>query len=291
VRDPYAGQYQSAEVRVNGLRLYYTLWGEPRNPPLLLVHGLNVQSHTWDPIAARLQKSFRVVAVDLRGHGRSEWAQDGYRVQQFVSDLHGFMWSLGLGPVAFVGHSLGGRVGLAFAGEHPDLVTHLLLSDTGPEVPRVAAEYASQLVGDTGHLHGFRDEAHALEHYRSIHAEWDPIFLDLHVLHQLRTNWAGRLVFRADPDLYWITRTAGLREVPYLWERASAITAPTLIMRGTRSPFIPDALATRMVAAIPKARVENFETGHYIPREVPDQFAEVVRLFVGLEARSEDGVL
>ena len=263
-----------------GLRIHYV----DRNPagpdPLLLVHGANVQLHTWDPIADELADRHRVVAVDLRGHGDSDWAPDGYAVGSFVSDLAAAVVSLGAGPCDYIGHSLGARIGIAFAAEHPELVRRLVLSDTGPELAPTAARYNQALLASTGDVRGFRSEEDALAHYREIHPEWQPVFHDLHVRHQLRRNWAGKLVFKSDPELFWLSGSAGSREIPYLWEAAARIAAPTLILRGRRSPFLDEAIVERMTAAIPDATVVVTETGHYIPREDPEAFIAAVRRFL-----------
>ena len=67
-------RYQDGWVAVDGLRVHYTEWGKPTAPPVLLLHGLNVQCHTWDPIAHKLAEEFHVYAMDLRGHGDTDWA-------------------------------------------------------------------------------------------------------------------------------------------------------------------------------------------------------------------------
>jgi pimeloyl-ACP methyl ester carboxylesterase len=277
---PFQGQYEDGFATVNGLRLHYTEWNRAGGRPVLLVHGANVQLHTWDPISARLASNHRVVSLDLRGHGDSDWARDGYRAQSFVSDMHELTRQLDLAPFDYVGHSLGARVGIAYAGEHPDTVRRLVLSDTGPETPREGAKAAQAIVGSTGEVRGFRNRADALAHFQRLHPEWQPIFHDLHVRYQLRENWAGKLVFKADPDLFWMTGSAGLRETPYLWEMAGQITAPTLVLWGQRSGFFDDAIIARMRELLPTMEVARPATGHYIPREDPEEFLRLVNDFL-----------
>ena len=106
----FEDKYGDHFVEVNGLRLHYTDWGGDK-PPLMLMHGYNVQLHSWDPVADILRDDYRVICPDLRGHGDSDWSRAGYNVRDFVSDLHGIVQSLDLGPFDFVGHSwvLGSR--------------------------------------------------------------------------------------------------------------------------------------------------------------------------------------
>lgn len=280
IEDPYVGAYTSDFVEVNGLRLHYTDWNPDGNPTIVMLHGANVQLHTWDPIAHDLARDHRVVLLDLRGHGDSDWAREGYRVEQFTADLEGLVDQLDLAPFELVGHSLGARIALAYAGENPDAVRHVLLSDTGPEVPKAGARAAQSIVGSTGDIRGFRNHEEVLEHYEKMHPEWLPVFRELHALHQVRENWAGKLVFKADPDLFWITGSIGLKEIPYLWEMCGKITAPTNLIASRPGPFLDEELAQKFVDAVPNAEVTWVETGHYVPREDPDLFCSLVREFV-----------
>lgn len=278
--DPFEGKYRYGFLDVNGLRLHYTDWGDVTAPPVLMVHGLNVQLHTWDPIAELLARDHRVVCLDLRGHGDSDWAKEGYPVEGFVSDVRQVAEALRIVPFDYVGHSWGARTGIAYAAEHGDTLRHLLLSDTGPEVPREGALKVRALIGSTSEMRGFRTEDEAREHFATQHPEWLPVFHDLHVKYQLRPNWAGKLVFKSDPELFWLNGSASAREIPYLWEAAARIAVPTLIMWGEKSELLTKEIVDRMVAAIPNAEVARFDTGHYIPREQPEQFAQAVREFI-----------
>ena len=85
--------------------------------PIVMLHGLNVQCHTWDPFARVLADNYHVIAMDMRGHGDSDWSRAGYRVRSMARDVHGLIDALGIGPVHRVGHSAGVRVAIAVAGE------------------------------------------------------------------------------------------------------------------------------------------------------------------------------
>lgn len=292
----FEDKYEDKYVEVNGLRLHYTDWGGSSKKPLLMVHGLNVQCHTWDPIADQLREEYRVYCLDLRGHGDSDWAQcardtssgrrnDGYPLETFVSDLHEVAKKLDIIPFDYVGHSLGVRNGIGLAGQYPDIVKHVALSDAAPEVSRNAALALRDRIGKTsggGNVRGYKTEEEVRDHYAEEHPEWEPIFVDLHAHYQVRRNWAGRLVLKTDPDLYWITGAASLREVPHLWDMASKMTAPTLIMWGERSHLVDEELVDRMLKVMPNAKAAKFNTGHYIPRENSAEFVRVLREFLAI---------
>jgi pimeloyl-ACP methyl ester carboxylesterase len=271
--------YQDGWLQVDGVRLHYTEWGNAAAPPVLLLHGLNVQCHTWDPIAAVLASQFHVFALDMRGHGESDWVRAGYRVRQMAHDVHGVIEGLGVGPVRLVGHSQGVRVAIAVAGERPETIRSLALSDAGPETTRSGAHAMRDFITSTTGL-TFKDEDHARAFYWKQHPEWQAEFIELHVRHQLRRNWAGKLIMKADPDLQWITGSASLPDVAYLWQMCAQLTMPTLLMVGRTSNIFDEELVGRIAGTMPAATVEWFDTGHYIPREQPVQFTESLMRFL-----------
>lgn len=272
--------YADGYADVNGVRLHYTDWNPSAERTVVLIHGLNVQLHTWDPIAAALAADRRVICVDLRGHGDSSWGSD-YWLRSFVTDVDQFVSLLGLSQFAVVGHSLGARISLAYAGEHPDRVSHVVLSDTGPEVAKSAAKYMQAVVGGAADVRGFRDEAHAFEHFREQNPEWREVFLRLHARHQLHANWVGKLVLKADPELFWLTGSAGVRDNAYVWEMAAKVAAPTLVMWAERSNFLDQELADRLLAVLPRGELVRVpDCGHFIPREQPEAFVDAVQSFL-----------
>jgi pimeloyl-ACP methyl ester carboxylesterase len=280
VSTPYAGRFKDGFVSVNGLKLHYVDWGTAAKPTVLLVHGLNVQLHTWDPIADAMREHFHVVAVDLRGHGDSDWARDGYFTRNFVSDIRGLAERLDLSPFQYVGHSLGARIGIAYAGEYGDTLHGLVLSDTGPEIDREDALAVRARSASVADRKGFRDEKDALDFIRARDPDWEPIYHDLALQYQFRRNWAGKLVFKADPELFWINSSVSLSEVPHLWAMARSIPVPTLILRGRRSHVLSERIAAQMLETIPDARLVEFDTGHAIPRERPTDVIRELAAFL-----------
>ncbi|BDZ39304.1 alpha/beta fold hydrolase [Microbacterium suwonense] len=267
--------YQDGYVNAGGTRIHYVEWGDPSKEPVILIHGLNVQAHTWDLVARGLAKDHRVIAPDLRGHGESDWSKNGYRVRTLMNDIAALVDELGIvAPFHLVGHSAGVRVAIAYAGEHADRVKTLSLSDAGPETTRAGAEYMRDFIQRTVSIRGFRNAQEAWDYYKNEHPEWVEELIDLHVEHQLRRNWAGKLVLKADPDVQWITGSASLPDIPYLWDMSAKATMPTLLMVGRTSNVLDEALVERMTTVMPNARAVWFETGHYVPREQPDKFLE-----------------
>lgn len=272
--------FQDGWLELDGLRFHYTEWGSPTAPPVVMLHGLNVQCHTWDPIARELAGKYHVICMDMRGHGDSSWAPAGYRVHSMARDVHGLIDALGLGPVHLVGHSAGVRVAIAVCGEKPGTVRSVALSDAGPANSASGAVAMRDFIQATTNLRGFRNEDEARAFYLGFHPEWREDFIDLHVRYQVRRNWAGKLVPKADPDVQWITGSVSLPDVEYLWRMSELMTMPTLLMAGRRSNVIDEKVVDRMLGAMPNSAVRWFDTGHYVPREQPEEFTEVLLDFL-----------
>jgi pimeloyl-ACP methyl ester carboxylesterase len=265
-------EYVTKTATVGGLEISYTEWGDPDAATVVLIHGFNVQGHTWDPIASVLAETRHVIVPDLRGHGLSSWTTEGYRADQLAHDVDQLLDQLGVGPCEVVGHSLCARVGIALAGIRGEGVTGLALSDTGPEVLRGGAKRATSFGKSRLDRRGFDTEAEAIASYQEAHPGWAPVFYTLHARHQLRRNWAEKLVDRSDPDCFWITRSAGRRDDPILWEHARRIQIPVLMMYGETSEYTDAELAARFGEAFGDFTAVEMPCGHYIPREMPAEF-------------------
>src|SRR5262249_19259519 len=105
---------------------------KPDAPAVLLIHGTAGSTAWWDPVVPRLADAYRVIRVDLLGHGRSASPTDGYDIPTQARRVGAALDRLGAGRVAVIGHSTGGTVATALAEQRPDAVAALALIDTGP---------------------------------------------------------------------------------------------------------------------------------------------------------------
>jgi pimeloyl-ACP methyl ester carboxylesterase len=123
------------------LKLHAVEWGDPARPPLLLLHGARDHARSWDDVARVFQDQWRVIALDLRGHGDSEWSSDGsYTPLAYLCDL--VEVAVALGRVSIIAHSMSAQIALRFAALYPAQVRRLvaiepfnLLSDDGEPPP------------------------------------------------------------------------------------------------------------------------------------------------------------
>ncbi|MGW2017881.1 alpha/beta fold hydrolase [Streptomyces sp. NPDC001927] len=121
-------------VTVDGVRLAYRVWGEEAAPPVVLVHGRGGNSAEWARIAGELAADRRVYAVDLRGHGLSDWTGP-YGFDVFRDELRGFLKELDLTGADVVAHSMGGAAAYLLALEEPGLIGRLVLEEAPVFIP------------------------------------------------------------------------------------------------------------------------------------------------------------
>jgi len=121
-------------VRLDDGDLHLVQDGKPGGPALLLIHGTAGSAAWWDPVVPPLADAYRVVRVDLLGHGRSSSPAGGYDIPAHARRVGAALDRLGAGRVVVVGHSMGCMVATALAEQRPDKVTALALIDMGPSL-------------------------------------------------------------------------------------------------------------------------------------------------------------
>ena len=230
-----------------GLRLHYADWGNDGAPPLILIHGGRDHCRSWDAVARALQPHFHVTAPDLRGHGDSDWAKgSSYSLSDYVYDLTCLVRSASVRRTAIIGHSMGGMIGLMYAGAYPDRVSRLAVLDgvtvmpASPHTPihERITEWTAQLdeIAERKNRY-FRSVAEAAERISAHNKRLTPE----QALH-LASHGVKR---RADGSYSWKFDPYEQARAPYrlspddhvaLWQR---ISCPTLLLRGNDS-FLPD---------------------------------------------------
>ena len=281
--DPENRFYES-----QGLQLHYADWGNENAPPLILVHGGRDHCRSWDLIARSLQRHFHVVAPDLRGHGDSNWTKGGsYALTEYVYDLSQLVRSMAARHVTLVGHSMGGMVGLIYAGTFPDQVSRLVVLDGVTVLPNakraLAHERIAKWVGQLDKL-----ENREPRRYRSI----EEAAAQMHTRNprlpsELLQHLAAFGVRRNKDDTYsWKFDPCQRAMAPHrlspddhvsLWSR---IACPTLLLHAEES-FLESPAG--VADYFQHARPETISgAGHWLHHEKPDEVLGVIRTFLGL---------
>jgi 3-oxoadipate enol-lactonase len=116
---------------INGVEINYSLDGEPGRPVVVLCHPLGVNFNVWAYQMPVLERHFRVLRYDLRGHGGSAVGQTPYRLETLAADAAGLLDHLQISRVAFTGLSIGGMIAQVFALQYPERLSALVLCSTG----------------------------------------------------------------------------------------------------------------------------------------------------------------
>ncbi|MEV4106125.1 alpha/beta fold hydrolase [Nonomuraea sp. NPDC049695] len=122
------------EAHVNGIKLVYREEGDPASPPLVLIHGRTADHNDWNGITQHFAARYRVLALDLRGHGASDHP-GSYELGEMAADVVALLDHLGIERATVIGHSLGGVVAYRMAMDHPERVERLVLEDAPPPLP------------------------------------------------------------------------------------------------------------------------------------------------------------
>jgi len=119
--------------RGDGVKIQLAQWGQ-NGKAVLCIHGITANCRCWDVVASSLEKGVRVLAMDLRGRGRSDKPASGYSVDQHCRDIVALLDDLGLKRPVIMGHSLGAFIALAFAANYPERVESAILVDGGGDL-------------------------------------------------------------------------------------------------------------------------------------------------------------
>ena len=266
-------------VRVGDLNLHYLEWGEPGQPPVIMVHGLSGNAHAFDNLAPHFLPKYHVVSMDVRGRGDSDWAKDGgYSNEDYVADLEGLREALGLERISLVGTSMGGRISMAYAGTYPDRVERAVLNDIGPEVDPKGGDRIRDNLREAPAFFQTMDDVVAW------HCQQRPAFNQLAgeeqrttAGHTVKPLPDGGFTWKMDPEIRSNPRRPASEGA---WVQAKQIAAPVLLLRGGESDLLSPEVAQRMVRELKDCRmVEVPGVGHAPTLMEPEAFNAIMRMF------------
>ncbi|MGD9794522.1 MAG: alpha/beta fold hydrolase [Acidimicrobiia bacterium] len=250
-------RYLSRQTIVRSQRFHFTEWGQPGRQQILLLHGGNQSSHSWDLVSLHLSDRYHVFALDQRGHGDSEWSRElDYTIDAMVADAAAFIADQGLiDPIVF-GHSMGGRVSLNLALRHPGIVKALVVVDVGPELTEQGMKTIQNFV-----VHNV--EFDDLDIFLDNVAKYDPFRSREHIARTVKYNMLRRI------DGKYMSKVDHRRlptpNTQLTLEMVTNIGVPVLVVRGAESNIFMADAAERFVAALPEGRLVTVDnTGHNV---------------------------
>lgn len=256
-------------AQISGINLAYSDQGQ--GMPLVFLHAFPFNRSMWEPQLKALSNGFRVITVDLRGHGESDAPLWRYTMGQFADDVKGLLDHLAIQQAVLVGLSMGGYVMFALYRKHQDRVKGLVFADTRaePDSPeqtgwrfrlaqRVYKEGAGAVVEE------MLPKLLAPTSYQTKPA----------LVQQVRAIMAGSHISGIVGDLMAIAERPD--STPLLKE----ITCPTLVLVGAMDALTSPAENKRIADGIPGARFQIIPSaGHLSNLEQPEAFNEAVRVF------------
>ena len=267
-------------IEMRGLRFHYRDWQSTREgaPTLILLHGYTGHARSWDAFAEAMTDRYRVIALDQRGHGGSDWASaDAYGIEDMADDLRSFVKALGLKDFSLLGLSMGGMVTIEYAGRRPAELATAVIVDIGPELVRTGSQ---RIAAGSQASDIFPSKEAAFAAARAINS-LPPVDH-----HRHRSDYSlmrledGSWTYRFDRALRSIN-TLRPRDAATGWESCADITVPTLLIRGALSDLLSPEVAARMIETIPGAKFAEVEgAGHSVPLDAPDAFLAAAREFL-----------
>ncbi|MEG1451726.1 alpha/beta fold hydrolase [Brevundimonas sp.] len=256
----------------DGLKLYgrdYQPEGIARPLPVLAIHGLTRNSADFDSIASLLcHEGYRVLAVDVRGRGKSQRAGDPmtYVPPVYAGDITALLDHKNIERAIFLGTSMGGLITMCVAALRPQAIAAAILNDVGPEV---APEGLARIAAYTGKPVSITNWAEAADYARVINEAAFPHYDDsdwtAFAERIFTENTEGVPVLAYDPDISAPIRAGGAAAlVPDLWPLFRTLAErPTLIVRGGSSDLLSPSIAARMLdEGVEASLVEVPDIGH-----------------------------
>ncbi|AUT67816.1 MULTISPECIES: alpha/beta fold hydrolase [Paraburkholderia] len=266
----------------------YTEWGAPDNPRVLVcVHGLTRSGRDFDRVAAALSSVYRVVCPDVVGRGLSSWLANPayYMIPQYVGDMVTLVARLGVESVDWFGTSMGGLIGMAFAGLKDSPIRKMIVNDVGPHVEPVALERIGSYLGQPV---SFATQQEVIDHAALLAQSFGPLTpeewreINSPLVHERDGAWRFRYDPRiAEPFTKTTPELTALGEAA-LWQSFAAIEGPVLVVRGEQSDLLSRETVAQMIE---KGRnvssVEIPGVGHAPAFLSADQIDIVKRFFIG----------
>jgi esterase len=262
------------------LRLHFLDWGTAGRRTLVFLHGGGLTARTWDLVCLSLREDYRCLALDLRGHGDSDWSPTmDYGLAAQLDDLQAFTDQLDIADFVLVGMSFGAMIALAYAATHSSRLAGLVLVDAAPPFSLGAGVRRIADFKARGH---FDSVDELVEHARRFNPRRDPRLLRRSLLHNIRRDTDGRLTWKYDGRSFGLSRLEGLiEEFATLTSVEAPIGCPVLVVRGADSDVLSQRAADEFARSLPNGRARTVpDAGHTVQGDNPRELTSALRQFL-----------
>jgi len=253
--------------KVNDIEMYYEIRGN--GDPLLLIHGLGSSTRDWEEQIPTFCQKYKVITIDLRGHGKTDKPKGPYSIKMFAEDIAELLKKLGINSIYVLGISLGGGIAFQFAVDFPDLVKRLIIVNSGVEIPTDSFK-------------------------RKLEAFKRTFIVKLISMKKMGEVLAPRLFIKPEQEELrkkMIERWAENDKRAYLaamraligWsvrDQLSKIKCPTLVI-GSDEDYAPSSVKEEYTGLLQNAKfIEIKDARHAVTIEKPKEFNEIVMNFL-----------
>jgi len=249
-------------------RLYYDLTGPENGPLVCITHSLASDGGSWaEQVPALLQAGFRVLRLDMRGHGGSDPVAGDYTMRALANDVAAVLDGLSLARVHYIGLSIGGMIGQAFALDHGDKLISAMWCDTLPVSPSAAAAMWEERMSTVR-------RANSLEPLADATVErW---FTDAFKPHNPGRWKQIRDTVAATTPAGYLGCSAAIMDFDFT-KRLSSLRLPALVVCGADDPGTPASENRRLAELVPGGRYEEIPNARHFPNvERPDVFNRIM---------------
>ena len=256
---------QDKHLNINGLRLHYLDWGNDGYKPMLLLHGFMAHAHVWDEFASKFRCYYHVIALDQRGHGESQWSEEGaYTIEDHFVDLDNFTETLGLRNLILIGHSMGGRNALFYAAYNSHNIDRLILVDAragnNPGSSKALRLLINKLPLQGNSIYEVAQQIRAIYPYLSWRMCYKIASYGYKQVHK------GKLVPKYDVRMCLPLEHSGY-SIQNLWHLMENVNCPTLVVRGKESQFLSRQEAQEMCNVLPQAEWREIPKSTHMPAQ------------------------
>jgi 3-oxoadipate enol-lactonase len=256
-------------TKVNNIQIYYELHGAENKPVVLFLHGLGSSLRDWEPQKAYFMQSYRVLLVDVRGHGRSEKPRGPYTMSQFAHDVIGLLDQLKIDKVHLVGLSMGGMIAFQMAVDFPQRLVSMTIVNSGPAVvaKTLKEKFGVWMRFVIVRLMGMRKMGETLAPRLFVDADQEAL------RQTFISRWAEN-----DPGAYLDALQAIVGWT--VLDRIHTITVPTLIISSDQD-YTPVSAKEAYISKMSGASLKIIENAHHaVSIERPEPFNDVVAAFL-----------
>ena len=261
--------------KTDTLKISALKWGV-QEPELVFFHGGSQNAHTWDTVALALDAP--LLAVDLPGHGHSDWRNDHkYLPPHLARDVSGIVKEYAPNAKGIVGMSLGGLTSILLADQFPELVRSLMLVDITPGVNRAKAEPILEFISGPVEFPSF-DEI--LEYTQKHNSTRSRESLIRGIKNNAKEIEGGKWTWRWDPHKPSAEDNVEM-EFKAAWDSLRKVKVPISLYRGGESGVVDDSDVEEFLSCQPEAQVVVMpEAGHSIQGDKPVELAGLISDFI-----------